>query len=172
VSKVTAEEALLEDREFGSLPTINLPKKPHLAANELSVPSPSARPNSKFQRLVEAVSAMPFPMTPVDGEVNIRLPGVKETITKTMPKPRARKMAPYNNSNSKKRNFNPREGNINSPNPRSRKPSSNYQAQAGPSQNATPRPSTSGTGWNNNNARTNPQQNNAWNKRAAPGVVH
>lgn len=172
VSKVTAEEALLEDREFGSLPTINLPKKPHLAANDLSVPPPSSRPNSKFQRLVEAVSATPFPMTPVDGEVNIRLPGAKETITKTMPKPRARKTTLYNNSNNKKRNFNPREGNINSPSPRSRKPSSNYQVQAGPSQNATPRPSTSGTGWNNNNARTNPQQNNAWNKRAAPGVVH
>lgn len=173
MSKVTAEEALLEDREFGSLPTINLPKKPHLAANEPPIPPPSTRPNSKFQRPVETVSATSLPMNPADSEVNIRLPGAKETIKKTMSKPRARKTTPYsnNNNNNKKRNFTPREGN-NSPNPRPRKPSSNYQTQTGPSQNTTPRPSPSGAGWNNSNVRASSQQNNAWNKRTAPGVVH
>ncbi|OCK77720.1 hypothetical protein K432DRAFT_113155 [Lepidopterella palustris CBS 459.81] len=144
VSRVTAEEALFEDREFGSLPVVNLPKVPHIAADEPSVLPPTTRPNSKYQRLVETVSKPELDISDVDPnaenvDVNIRLGNMAKTVQKTMSRRRNRKPSGY----SKKRSFPPRDGNSSSQSPRPRK-SSNYQAQGGSSQTPSPRPAGAG----------------------------
>ncbi|KAF2188181.1 hypothetical protein K469DRAFT_684919 [Zopfia rhizophila CBS 207.26] len=171
ITRVSAGEALLEEREFGSLPTVKLSKVPHLAASEPPMGFPTIRPNSRFHRTLEITTKSS--LNTLDGDQNadgiditIRLANMREPITKTIPRKRGGRKGP---SHKPKRNFTPTSGTPNnSQNQRSRKPS-NYQGQGqgqGSTSHNSSRPSSGSSGWTNN--RSTPPHNSSWSRRAAP----
>ncbi|KAF2739043.1 hypothetical protein EJ04DRAFT_9095 [Polyplosphaeria fusca] len=174
VTRTCVEAILLEEREFGSLPIVRLSKVPHLAAHEPAAPSPISRSNSRFPRHVDTTTKSTLSMSDNDSEnidVVIRLPNMKEPITKSIPRKRGRKGP----GPKPRRNFTPTNGPSGSTqNPRSRKPS-NYQSQGSNSNsnsnsnNAT-RQSNGGSGWSNNRSTTT--QTNSWARRATAPIVH
>lgn len=181
VSKVTAEEDLMDDRQFGSLPIVCLPRGPYLNAPLHPMMMRAQRLPSKFSRPADVLSIEPLLITLADCEtdetdyiIKIRLPRWGTTKTRLM----RRSASSRKTSGYKKRRDNaPREGNGQSSNPPSRKASTNFQAQSqSPSQqtppvrNSSPRPPRPNNGWNN--GRTAPQ-GNPWSKRSnTSSVVH
>ncbi|KAF2204685.1 hypothetical protein GQ43DRAFT_136652 [Delitschia confertaspora ATCC 74209] len=168
-SRDSAEQTLLEEREFGSLPTIKLPQVPHLAANEpSSIGISKVRPHLRVDRNLKVVSRQEFNMDDNNNAdtiaVVIKLANMADAVTKSVPKPRGSRRAP---GGKPKRNYSSGGAPPNaSQNPRSRKPS-NYQGQSASSQ-SSPRPSTGSGSWSsNNNSRSTPPHS-AWSRRAAP----
>jgi hypothetical protein len=175
-SRAIPEQVLLEEREFGSLPIVKLPKVPHLACNEPPAPAPPVlRPHQRLDRnRLPPATASPFDFVDDNKadtiEVRVRLPNMSEPVSKTMARPRAPPMYPV--EKPKRNNSNP------SRNQRGRK-SSNYnqnqsqgqgqgQGQRGSNQRSPRSSNAGGSGWGNNNtARSTPSQN-PWNRRSAP----
>lgn len=164
MTRISAEEALLEDREFGSLPTVKPPKVPHLAANEPAAGfPPTPRGNSRFQRPLDI-----FTRTMFDGEthrhadninISIWLKEKRGTFTKSIPWKRKGGKGPGPKS---KRPYTPNGTSTNGRNERPRKPS-NYQGQRSDSNSSTR--ASSGNGWSNNRS-TPPHNNHPWGRRA------
>lgn len=172
----SAEEVLLEDREFGSLPIVKPPKVSHLAANEPPVGFPPARPNSRFQRPLD-VTTKPMYILDYDRnadgtDVKIWMRNMREVITKRISKKRdnTRKSPGHKGP---RRDYTP-TGGASSPSQSQRpRKSSGYQGGQGSKSNSSPRPS-GGNGWGSNRS-TPPQHNtnNTWARRAAPSApVH
>jgi hypothetical protein len=169
-TRVCAEEALLEEREFGSLPVVKPPKVSYLAANEPSVGFPPSRPNSKFQKF-DCSSKEAFDISDIEAsadsiDIKVRLEHMRVAVTKSLARRRDhRKASGYKGP---KRNFTP-NGVVTGPgNQRQRKPS-NYQ---GPSANSSTSPRTSGgSGWNRSTqSQHNNNHNNTWARHAAAPV--
>lgn len=170
ITRVTPEEVLLEEREFGSLPVVKTPKVPHLAANEPTVGFPPVRSNSRFQRPLEIMTKTMFTSVEHDRnsdtiDVRIRLSNMRETKFRSMAKKRETRKSPGHKG--PKRNT-PQTNNQSNAgqNQRPRKPS-NYQGQASGStsnSNSSSRPSGN-SGWN----RSSPAHTSTtWPRRAAP----
>jgi hypothetical protein len=88
-TRVPAEEVLLEDREFGSLPIVKTPKVPHLAANERPVGLNAMRPNSRWPKQLVTTTRPILTMLEFDRgadgiDVRIRFGNMREAITKTV----------------------------------------------------------------------------------------
>lgn len=171
-TRSSAEEILLEEREFGSLPVVKAPKVPHLAANEPPVGFPVNRLNSRFQRPLDVMTKPAFFIGDYDRnsdsiDVKIRLESMRETVTRSMAKKRENRRGPGHKG--PKRNFTTNNAAPNAnQNQRPRKPLNN-PAQAS-TLNSTPRPS-GGNGWTGN--RTPSHNNSSWARRAAPSApVH
>ena len=124
--------ALFEDREFGSLPTVRLPKVPHLSANEPPIQLP--KDDNLYTRLIKKEN--PFTIRRLDAfdfgngpeiDIIVRLAHMRTPITKTMPKPRRGKgNGPYNKP---KRNATPTGPQTGGAKDRPRKPSQQGQAE-------------------------------------------
>ncbi|KAI9821710.1 MAG: hypothetical protein M1827_002291 [Pycnora praestabilis] len=92
VTSKATEEALLEEREFGSLPIVKLPVRAPTNAWRPARPPPTMRSKSKFQKSTETQSVLePFlfedkeNMNPDRVVVFVRIPGVQGTKSKIMP---------------------------------------------------------------------------------------
>ncbi len=168
-SKITEEE-LLETREFGSLPTITLPKVRHTNADlplgiyKLSRPLP--RHLSPHD--VTTVESKLFSLQELDQNVagyilSIRLPGVSQTKMAIMARPQARSIS--HDNNRRRKSFRHREAQSSPQNSKPRKASSQFP-ESGNQPNGAPR--APNARWGGNRASS---QGNIWNKRA-PGVVH
>lgn len=86
-------QGLFEDREFGSLPVVKLPKSRHLAAAESAVGAPKDELSSRWKRLenpftIRRLEAFDLEKSTQRIEVAIRLPGMRQASTKTMPRRR------------------------------------------------------------------------------------
>ncbi|KAF9739563.1 hypothetical protein PMIN04_010777 [Paraphaeosphaeria minitans] len=177
-SDVTTREGaedLLEDREFGSLPTVKVPKTPHLAANEPPVGfPPSVRQHSKYGGKFYSTSKPTLQEDKPERhdntiDVNIRMGNVREVVTKSM----SIKRKGTRGYSQQKPRRSPANGAGNASsvgqNPRTRKPA-NYQGQ-GASSNG-PSQSPAGNAWSNN--RSSPAHTNPWTtKRQTPSApVH
>lgn len=149
---------LLEDREFGSLPTVKVPKTPHLAANEPPVGfPPNPRQHSKYPKFHPTSKPTLQEDRPdrhdTTIDVTIRIGKIQEAITKPMP---IRRKGGRSYSQQKPRR-NPTSNTSgttsNGQNSRSRKPS-NFQGQ-GTNPNSSSRTPT-GNAWSNNRSTSNP----------------
>lgn len=168
-------EDLLEDREFGSLPTVKVPKTPHMAANEPPVEfPPSTRPHSKYGIKFYPTSKPALQEDKPERhdntiDVNIRIGNIRSIITKSMP---IRRRAGRGYGQQKPRRI-PTNGPGNAPstgqNLRPRK-AANHQGQ-GTSSNSSSR-SPAGSAWSNN--RSTSTHTNPWTtKRPSPAApVH
>ncbi|KAI9859137.1 MAG: hypothetical protein M1813_007093 [Trichoglossum hirsutum] len=84
VTSRATEEALLEEREFGSLPVVRLPLRPPPGVWPPALAPPTARHKSKFQKLVQVASKDPLSFSPKDYQLKqgyfipLRLPGSSE----------------------------------------------------------------------------------------------
>ncbi|CAI6332545.1 unnamed protein product [Periconia digitata] len=99
VTTRTSADMLLEDREFGSLPTVKLSKVPHMAANEPPVGAPpsgrqNSRQGSKYGRWPDSEM---FSKPSYNGEfdkhsdhidIRIKVGNMQEAVTKSIPKRR------------------------------------------------------------------------------------
>lgn len=178
VTSRSGAEDLLEDREFGSLPTVKVPSTSHLAANEPPVGfPPNTRQHSKFGPKFYPTSKPPLlEDRPEKNEhtidVVIRLGNILNALTKKMP---IRRKGNRGASQQKSRR-NPTTGtdnaSSNGQNSRSRKPS-NHQSQGTNAANAASSTrGPPGNPWSAN--RSTPAHSNPWNnKRQAPAApVH
>ncbi|KAF1839519.1 hypothetical protein BDW02DRAFT_564057 [Decorospora gaudefroyi] len=83
-------EALFEDREFGSLPTVKLPKVSHLSANQPSQAAPKDDPrNKRFEnpftiRRLEAFDIEKPTQTRGRFDVVVRTPNMRDPVTKSV----------------------------------------------------------------------------------------
>lgn len=162
--------ALFEDREFGSLPTVTLPKVPHLTANEPAITLPNK--DDTYTRLIKRenpftirrLEAFDFGAGP-EVDVVVRLEHMRSPVTKTMPKPRRGKgHGPYSKP---KRNGTPTGPQTGGAKDRPRKPSQQGQGERTnsapkvnlPSTWTTPRPAV-------------PPKRESWAQRAAAAPVH
>ncbi|KAJ8105772.1 hypothetical protein OPT61_g9979 [Boeremia exigua] len=159
--------ALFEDREFGSLPTVRLPKVPHLSANEPAITLPNK--DEAYLRLIRKEN--PFTTKRLDAfdfgagpevDVVVRLAHMKTSVTKTMPKPRRGK-----GHSKPRRNATPTSAQTGAAKDRPRKASQQGQSErtSSPKVNlpsawpAQPRPSV-------------PPKRESWAQRAAAAPVH
>ncbi|KZM25945.1 uncharacterized protein EKO05_0009220 [Ascochyta rabiei] len=162
--------ALFEDREFGSLPTVRLPKVPHLSANEPAITLPK---DDVYTRLIRKEN--PFTTKRLDAfdfgagseiDVIVRLAHMKAPITKTMPKPRRGKgNGPYNKP---KRNGTPTGPQTGGPKERPRKPS---QQGHGERTDSSPRVHLPSTWPANSRPTTTAPKRESWAQRAAAAAV-
>ncbi|KAF2645343.1 hypothetical protein P280DRAFT_117523 [Massarina eburnea CBS 473.64] len=173
VTTRTSSDLLLEDREFGSLPTIKLTKVPHLAANEPSVGFPApTRQNSRYPRWPELEM---FTKPSFNGEfeknsenidVRVKVGKMQDAVVKSVPRKRRNGKTPT--QSKPKRNSHQGGSNGGSPttsqNRGPRKPS-NFTSQ-GNNPSGSPRTST-GNPWTNNRS-TPPHTTGPWGRRPAP----
>jgi hypothetical protein len=167
-------EYLLEDREFGSLPTVRLSKLPHLAADEPPAAfPPTPRQNSRYrQPRMDVQSVVPFEVRGayrqteqdvITFNIPIKLGKMRSTVTKPLTKNRNDKRG-SGHTKPKRNNY---SGTTDSPtngqNQRPRRPS-NYQGQ-GSTTNSSPRTPTA-SAWSTNRSSSN--TNLAWGRRPAP----
>ncbi|KAJ4341303.1 hypothetical protein N0V95_007251 [Ascochyta clinopodiicola] len=161
--------ALFEDREFGSLPTVRLPKVPHLSANEPAITLPK---DDIYMRLIRKEN--PFTIKRLDAfdfgtgneiDVIVRLAHMKASITKTMPKPRRGKgNSPYNKP---KRNGTPTGPQTGGPKERPRKPSQQGHGERTDSSPRVHLPSA----WPANSRSTTAPKRESWAQRAAAAAA-
>lgn len=162
-------EALFEDREFGSLPTVKLSKVPHIAADKpaASVPKDEMHPRfNKFENpfTIRRLEAFDFEKQAQKVDVVVYLPRMREAIIRSMPRKRR---VPKNNSQFKSRqNSGPIGSLAGGSKDRTRKPS--QQAQ-GEHPTSSPRPPPSNV-WSNPTRPGAPHQQTTWAKRAAAPV--
>ncbi|KAH0547690.1 hypothetical protein FGG08_000179 [Glutinoglossum americanum] len=84
VTSRATEEALLEEREFGSLPVVRLPLRPPPGVWPPALAPPTARHKSRFQKPVQVASKDPLFFSPKDYQLKqgyfipLRLPGFSE----------------------------------------------------------------------------------------------
>jgi hypothetical protein len=169
---------LLEDREFGSLPTVRLSKVPHLAANQPQAAfPPTPRQNSKYNRFrLDVQSAVPYEgkgayrqtdtqQDTVTYSIPVKLGNMRSGVTKPLVvKNRNDRRGPNQGHARPKRSFNtngPSDSPTSGQNQRTRKPS-NYQGQ-GPAPNSSNRASVNNA-WTTNHT---PSNSNPWNRRPA-----
>ncbi|KAF1956004.1 hypothetical protein CC80DRAFT_535991 [Byssothecium circinans] len=170
VTTRTRSDSLLEDREFGSLPTIRLTKVPHLAANEPPVGfPPGTRQNSRYPRWPEQeMFSKPsftgeFEKNSESIEVRIKVGNMQEAVVKNMPRRRRNGKGPgqpkprRNNYQNGSNGDSPSNGQNRGP----RRPS-NFTSQ-GNTSNGSPRPSPS-TVWSNNRS-TPSHTSQPWSRR-------
>ncbi|KAF2031558.1 hypothetical protein EK21DRAFT_63068 [Setomelanomma holmii] len=171
-------EALFEDREFGSLPTVRLSKVSHLAANEPAVAaSTDDTVLIKFKKIENPftqrrLESFDIERTAQKIDVIVRLNNMSEAISKSMPRPRrgVKTTGQYNK---------PKRSNVTNGSPssvtkdRPHKPSQQGQSER-PSNSS--RPSTANA-WNNNRSTpastptsTSAHQATTWARRAAAPV--
>jgi hypothetical protein len=175
-TRLSAEEILLEEREFGSLPTVKVSKVPHLAANEPPVGFP--RTTSRWQKPYLDTTTKPilhildFDRNASTIDVKIRLANMREAIIKAVAKKAQHSKGPGHKG--PKRNFSSNSGSSpsSSQSQRSSRKSSNYQGgqASGSNSNSSPRPS-GGSSWGS--SRSTPPQgsghnSSTWTRRAAP----
>lgn len=186
ISKITFEEDLIEDREFGSLPRVCLPKQMHANAHLSTSPVTQHRPNSKFIRSIDATSAEPlgfsiaFARGPSESQgytIMIRLPGMAEKSA-IMPRFKNRKPSTFSKGKrafshrgemDNKDSGGPSPTGRRSPNSKSqsRKGSANFTKES-KSGNVSPRTgSSSGRAWNKAKS-----EGSTWSKPATPAAVH
>ena len=83
------EEALLEEREFGSLPTVRLPDRAPSNAWQPARAPLTPRSRSRFQKPVQVLSIEPYVFrareTPQGTVIEIMLPGTEKSTTVTKP---------------------------------------------------------------------------------------
>ncbi|KAF1928021.1 uncharacterized protein M421DRAFT_101389 [Didymella exigua CBS 183.55] len=163
--------ALFEDREFGSLPTVRLPKVPHLTANEPPINLPKT--DDVYARLIR--KEHPFTTKRLDAfdfgsgpeiEVIVRLAHMRSPITKTMPKPR--RFKGNGTSNKPKRNITttgPQNGGA-----KDRPRKSSRQGQ-GERTNSSPRVNLPSV-WPAQPRPAVPPKRDSWAQRAAAAPVH
>jgi hypothetical protein len=126
------EEALMEEREFGSLPIVRLPNVAPANAWQ-PARTPMSKAKSKFQKAVQVLSIPPYPFhakeTAQGTSIEIRLPGGAKA--KTMIKPHPPGSSPrLSQSHPHSKNKGNRSG-------KSRDSSSNYGSQRGSTQHNT-----------------------------------
>ena len=163
--------ALFEDREFGSLPTVRLPKMPHLTANEPPINLPKT--DDVWSRMVRKEN--PFTIKRLDAfdfgagpevEVIVRLTHMRSPIIKTMPKPRRFK---GNGTFSKpKRNSTPAGLQTGGAKDRPRKPSQQGQGER---TNSSPRVNLPNA-WPAQPRPAVTPKRESWAQRAAAAPVH
>lgn len=163
--------ALFEDREFGSLPTVRLPKVPHLSANEPAITLPKV--DDLYIRLIRKEN--PFTTKRLDAfdfgtgneiDVIVRLAYMKAPITKTMPKPRRNKgSGPHNKA---KRNGTPTGPHTGGPRDRPRKPSQQGQGER---TSSSPRVNLPSTLPASSRPAAAPKRE-SWAQRAAAAAAH
>ncbi|KAH7398142.1 hypothetical protein BKA66DRAFT_591990 [Pyrenochaeta sp. MPI-SDFR-AT-0127] len=162
-------EALFEDREFGSLPTVRLSKTPHLAADKPAVSPPKDEPHPRFKRFenpftIRRLEAFDIEKLAQKIEVVIHIPNMRGTIIKSMPR---RRRGPKSNGTSKpKQNSTLPGAPVGGSKDRPRKPS---QQNLGDRSNSSPRPSATNA-WSSSNRSTQAQQQSTWARRAAAPV--
>ncbi|KAJ9644729.1 hypothetical protein H2199_003692 [Coniosporium tulheliwenetii] len=175
ISKPTEEE-LHNDREFGSTPTVRLPKNPALYAHLLALGPPPRPlpPHLRSCRPVEVSTAEAFEfasevsISPVSGlALRVRLPGQEATKTCVMPRPQTSSIRRPSNYTNTKKTFAPRTSNTNQQNARARKPQGTFQPQGQP-QTAASRPQMQG----NNVWAKPPKSASQGNRRTTYGMVH
>lgn len=163
--------ALFEDREFGSLPTVNLPKVPHLSANEPAISLPNK--DDTYTRLIRKEN--PFTIRRLEAfdfgagpeiDVIVRLEHMRTPVTKTMPKPRRGKgHGPYSKP---KRNATPTGPQTGGAKDRPRKPS---QQGHGERANTAPKVNLP-SAWPAQPRPAVPPKRESWAQRAAAAPVH
>lgn len=163
--------ALFEDREFGSLPTVRLPKVSHATANEPPITLPKV--DDLYIRLIKKEN--PFTTKRLDAfdfgtgteiDVIVRLEHMRAPITKTMPKPRRGKgNGPYNKP---KRNGTPTGPQTGGSKDRSRKPSQQGQGER---TNSSPRVSLPPSAWPASSRPTATPKRESWAQRAAAAAA-
>lgn len=182
-TRVSAEEALLDDREFGSLPVVRLSKTSHLAANEPPAPFPPTyyphnRPRTLVYRPLEPQSkacldTLFFHEETSDGRMKARvhLGNMHEPVLKALPvKREIRKVTNYKGP---KRNYSATTGPPNSTDTRAPKKSTSYPRQNSNSNSNSSRPSGSGA-WGSSRPTTthsnsgNTSNTTPWARRAGP----
>ncbi|USP78875.1 uncharacterized protein yc1106_06149 [Curvularia clavata] len=167
-------EALFEDREFGSLPTVKLSKVPHLAADLPTKAAPKDDLHIKYRKYEN-----PFTMRRLEAfdiektsqhkgkfDVAIRLPNMKETVTKSVQKkhygPKLTRQAKLKPTGASNAAF------PNGAKDRPRKASQQSQADRPYTSSNTPHPSGAKSWANNTNTRApSTQQPTTWAKLAA-----
>jgi hypothetical protein len=158
-------EALFEDREFGSLPTVKLSKVPHLAANQppKAAPRDEQQPRyKKFEnpftiRRLEAFDIEKTAQNKTKFDVVVRLVTMREPVIKSVQR---KHYGPKLTRQPKPKTGPPSTTSANSTKDRPRKPSQQSQADRSynNSNNTTSRPSAPKT-WstsNNNAPRSSP----------------
>ncbi|KAI4961358.1 hypothetical protein J4E86_000386 [Alternaria arbusti] len=156
-------EALFEDREFGSLPTVKLSKVPHLAANQPPKAAPRDEQHPRHKKLenpftirrLEAFDIEKTTQNRLKFDVVVRLANMREPVTKSVQR---KHYGPKLNRQPKtKATGTPSTTSTNSAKDRPRKPS--HQSQTDRSyNNSSSRPSAPKT-WstsNNNAPRSSP----------------
>jgi hypothetical protein len=167
-TRPTAEEQLLEDREFGSLPVVKVPKVSHGAASERAAPFPSNRAGTRNQRM-DVTSKPAYHVNDFDRnsdtiDVVVRTSNMASPVTKSMPNKKRQSRGGQNKG--LKRNYNTNSGASNTTQPqRTRKPS-NFHRQDSNNSNQTSR-TAGGNPWTN---RSNQSHNTTspWGRRADP----
>lgn len=157
-------EALFEDREFGSLPTVKLSKVPHLAANQppKAAPRDEQHPrHKKFEnpftiRRLEAFDIEKTAQNKTKFDVVVRLANMHEPVTKSVQR---KHYGPKLTRQPKPKTTGPPSTtSTNAPKDRPRKPSHQSQTDRSYSNNNTSRPSAP-KNWstsNNNASRSSP----------------
>ncbi|KAF1846794.1 uncharacterized protein K460DRAFT_283499 [Cucurbitaria berberidis CBS 394.84] len=162
-------EALFEDREFGSLPTVRLSKAPHLAANDPAVNPPKDDPFPRFKRFENPFTIRRLEVFDIERlaqkiDIVIHIPNMRNAITMSMPRKRR---GPKTNSQFKpKQNITSNGYPTGGPKDRPRKPSQQGQ---GEHSNNSPRPSAPNA-WGSSNRSTPSQPPTTWARRAAAPV--
>ncbi|KAJ4379735.1 hypothetical protein N0V86_004917 [Didymella sp. IMI 355093] len=163
--------ALFEDREFGSLPTVRLPKVSHLTANEPPINLPKT--DDVYTRMIRKEN--PFTTKRLDAfdfgagpevEVIVRLAQMRSPITKTMPKPR--RFRGNGTSSKPKRNGTPTGPQNVGAKDRPRKPSQQGQGER---TNSSPRVNLPNA-WPAQPRSAVPPKRESWAQRAAAAPVH
>lgn len=165
-------EGLFEDREFGSLPTVTLPNTPHLAAAEPAANISKEELSLRFKKFenpftIRRLEAFDLDKNAQKIDIRIRLPGMTETIIKSMPR---RRRGQRGGSQSKPRQTGASNASsAGGPKDRSRKPS---QQQHG----HTDRPGSASRPVPINNASSNASRvsplppQSTWARRAAASL--
>ncbi|KAA8611284.1 hypothetical protein PtrSN002B_009110 [Pyrenophora tritici-repentis] len=151
-------EALFEDREFGSLPTVKLSKAPHLAANQAPKPAPRDEQHPKYKkfenpftiRRLEAFDIEKNAQNKGKFDVVVSLPNMRNPVTKSVQR---KHYGPKINRQSKpKQPGSPSSTSVNGSKERPRKPS--HQGSADRPYNNTARPSAAKSWTTNSNPRS------------------
>ena len=162
-------EALFEDREFGSLPTVKLSKVSHLAANEPAASAPQDDPHSRSKRLenpftIRRLEAFDVEKLAQKIDVIVWIPNMRSAIIKSMPR---RRRGPKTNGISKpKQNSSQIAAPVGGSKDRPRKLS--QQSQNDRSTNSTRSPAPNA--WGSSNRSTPSHQQSTWARRAAASV--
>ncbi|RAR12442.1 hypothetical protein DDE82_000153 [Stemphylium lycopersici] len=168
-------EALFEDREFGSLPTVKLSKVPHLAANQPAKAAPKDEQHPKYKkfenpftiRRLEAFDIEKTAQTKGKFEVVVRIANMREPVIKSVQR---KHYGPKLNRQAKpKPAASPNAASPNGAKDRPRKPSQQGQADRPYNSNNASRPSGAKPWPSNNATRASPahQQPTTWAKLAA-----
>ena len=167
-------EALFEDREFGSLPTVKLSKVPHLAADQPIKTAPKDDQHHKYKkfenpftiRRLEAFDIEKTAQYKGKFDVVIRLANMREPVTKSVQR---KHYGPKLNRQVKpKPNGSPNAAFPNGAKDRPRKPSQQSQGDRSYSSSNTPHSSGAKSWTSNTNTRApSAHQPTTWAKLAA-----